>query len=106
MDAEQAARSLSSYRRNVEAQTGKTIEQIFALLKTAGAKTHSEMVNYLKSDLKLGHGHASFVVGAFKNAAFAKASEKAVAEDERPLKRARAKKAPAKAAATKPAKKK
>jgi ATP:corrinoid adenosyltransferase len=107
MDAEKSAKYLSTYRKSIEASTGKTLAQIHAALKKSGAGTHTEMVNFLKSDLKLGHGHANFVVHTMKNAEFGARAEQAAATDTRPAKKAPAKKTPPKkAAAKKPAKKK
>lgn len=100
MDAEKAAKYLATYRRSVETQTGKTIAQLHAALKASGAATHTEMVNVLKRDFDLGHGHANFVVQTLKNPGFGTASERALAADKR------ADKAAAKAAAKKPAAKK
>jgi hypothetical protein len=46
-----------SYIANITKKTGKTPEEIWDLLKEAGA-----IVSWLKTNLDLGHGHAMAIV--------------------------------------------
>jgi len=55
-----------SYLANITQKTGKTPEEIAAMLKSAGALTAKakagEIVAWLKEHLDLGHGHAMALV--------------------------------------------
>jgi predicted transport protein len=64
--------SLQAYLDNIQAKTGKTPQDFLALADKkgylkVGVKT-SEIVNWLKTDYGLGHGHAMAIVLTFKNA--------------------------------------
>lgn len=52
--------------RNLEAKTGKTLDQWVALVKKLGDKKHGEVVAHLKEQHGLGHGYANLVVHAAK----------------------------------------
>ena len=52
--------------RNLEAKTGKTLDQWVALVKKLGDKKHGEVVAHLKEQHGLGHGYANLVVHASK----------------------------------------
>lgn len=51
---------------NLEAKTGKTLDQWVALVKKLGDKKHGEVVAHLKEQHGLGHGYANLVVHASK----------------------------------------
>ncbi len=64
--------TLQAYLDNIQAQTGKTPEDFIRLaekkgLLREGVKT-SEIVNWLKQDYGLGHGHAMAIVLMIQNA--------------------------------------
>lgn len=52
--------------RNLEAKTGKTLDQWVALVKKLGDKKHGEVVSHLKGQHGLGHGYANLIVHASK----------------------------------------
>jgi len=61
--------TFKAYLDNIKAQTGKTPEDFVALAKKKGlvkdgkvAAKHGEIVMWLKSEFKLGHGHANAIV--------------------------------------------
>ena len=45
--------------QNIQKKTGKTLEELVALVKTSGLTKHSEIRDMLKRDLGLGHGDAN-----------------------------------------------
>ncbi len=62
--------SYQSYLDNIEKQTSKTPNEIISLLKEQGFTSETktgEVVTFLKSELKIGHGHAMAMAGVFKN---------------------------------------
>ena len=54
-------KALQTQIRNIEARTGKTLEQLIALVKGSGLGKHGEIVAMLKADLGLGHGDANTI---------------------------------------------
>ena len=64
-----ATMTYKAYLDNIKAQTGKTPEDFVALAKKKGlvkdgkvVAKHGEIVTWLKSEFKLGHGHANAIV--------------------------------------------
>lgn len=53
---------------NIEKRTGKTLKQLFAVLKKSGLEKHGELVKMLKQDLGMGHGDANTLVHTFRKA--------------------------------------
>ena len=47
--------------KNLEAKTGKSIEQWVEIARSAGTSKHGELVKYLKTKQGLTHGYASLV---------------------------------------------
>ena len=67
--------SFQAYLDNIKSKTGKTIDDFKKLAETKGFIAKGELVptvkameivNWLKNDFKLGHGHAMAVYTAFK----------------------------------------
>ncbi|MEO7326938.1 MAG: DUF5655 domain-containing protein [Minicystis sp.] len=54
---------------NIQARTGKTLDQIYAIIRKGGLTKHGEIRDQLKRDLALGHGDANALAHAFFNAA-------------------------------------
>jgi Domain of unknown function (DUF4287) len=59
----------SAYMRNIEAKTGKTSEDLWELATNMGfvkegkiVAAHAQLLNWLKSDIGLGHVHANFII--------------------------------------------
>lgn len=59
---------MQSYLDNIQAKTGKTLDDFKALAQEKGLAKHSEILSWLKSDFGLGHGHASAVTHLLLNA--------------------------------------
>jgi len=52
----------ASYFPSIEKQYGKPIEHWFKLLDTVSDRRHMEQVAFLKTQHKMGHGHANALV--------------------------------------------
>ena len=57
----------ASYFPSIEKKYGFPISHWFDLLKSQKALKHMEMVAWLKSEHKMGHGHANALVAHFRN---------------------------------------
>jgi hypothetical protein len=49
---------------NIQSKTGKSLDELTALVKKSGLTKHGEIRDYLKSELGLGHGDANALVHA------------------------------------------
>lgn len=56
----------ASYFPSIEAKYGKKIDEWMKILKKAKIEKHMEMVNFLKNEHGMGHGHANALVAAFR----------------------------------------
>ncbi|MGE3077297.1 MAG: DUF4287 domain-containing protein [Dehalococcoidia bacterium] len=52
----------ASYFPSIEKKYGRTISEWKALIRANPAKKHMELVNWLKSEHGMGHGHANALV--------------------------------------------
>lgn len=59
-------KALQTQLANIETRTGKTLKQLFAVLKKAKLEKHGEMVKFLKAELSMGHGDANTVVAMYR----------------------------------------
>ncbi|WTM65750.1 DUF4287 domain-containing protein [Humidisolicoccus flavus] len=55
-----------SYFPSIEAKYGKTIPEWFDIIHACELSKHMEIVNWLKSEHGLGHGHANALVAAVR----------------------------------------
>lgn len=51
---------------NIQIRTGKTIENLLAIVGSCGLAKHGERVAYLKDEVGMGHGDANLIVHLFK----------------------------------------
>ncbi len=51
---------------NLQKKTGKSLDELFAVLRAGGLAKHGEMVSMLKATLDMGHGDANLVVHLFR----------------------------------------
>ena len=49
---------------NIQKKTGKSLDQLAAIIKKSGLTKHAEIRDYLKRELELGHGDANTLVHA------------------------------------------
>ncbi len=54
-------KALATQVRNIESRTGKSLEELKALVRSSGLAKHGEVVGMLKRDLSLGHGDANTI---------------------------------------------
>lgn len=66
MSAEEKVKGPASYFPSIEKTYGQPIAHWMQVLKDAGPLKHMELVSLLKSEHKLGHGHANALVAWFK----------------------------------------
>lgn len=62
MDSTDKVKGPASYFPSIEKKYGQPVEHWFAVLRAAGALKHMELVNLLKAEHGLGHGHANALV--------------------------------------------
>ncbi|WP_263772819.1 DUF4287 domain-containing protein [Propionivibrio soli] len=55
----------ASYFPSIEKKYGQPVEHWFEILREAGKRKHMELVNLLKSEHGLGHGHANALVAYY-----------------------------------------
>ena len=60
--------TLQGYLDTIKAKTGKTPADFLALAQKQGLSTHAELLNWLKTDFGLGHGHANAIILTIRNA--------------------------------------
>lgn len=70
-------KALATQVKNIEARTGKSLDQLIAHIRASGLKKHSEVVGMLKGDFSLGHGDANTIAHFAKQADEASASSSA-----------------------------
>ena len=55
--------------QNIQTRTGKTLDELFALIRESGLSKHGEIREMLKRDLSLGYGDANALAAAFLKSA-------------------------------------
>jgi len=65
MSKEEKVKGPASYFPSIEKTYGMPIEHWMEIIKKAGPLKHMELVTLLKSDHKLGHGHANALVAHY-----------------------------------------
>ena len=62
MTQEQAVKGPASYFPSIEKTYGQPVSYWFTIIQAAGNLKHMELVSLLKTEHKLGHGHANALV--------------------------------------------
>lgn len=65
MAAEPKVKGPASYFPSIEKTYGKPMNYWFDIVKKAGPLKHMELVNVLKTEHQIGHGHANAIVAYF-----------------------------------------
>ncbi len=68
--------------KNIQTKTGKTLDQLYALIKKSGLAKHGEIRDMLKKDLSLGHGDANTVVHFYMKSTQPAAAQASVASSD------------------------
>jgi hypothetical protein len=55
-------KAVATQLQNIQTKTGKTLDQLYALIRKSGLTKHGEIRDMLKKDLGMGHGDANTVV--------------------------------------------
>ena len=55
-------KAFETQRKNIQTKTGKTLEQLAAILRKSGLTKHGELRDFAKRELGLGHGDANTLV--------------------------------------------
>ena len=58
--------ALSTQIENLQARSGKTLDELYRILRDSGVDKHGQMRNLLKSELGMGHGDANTVATLFR----------------------------------------
>ena len=61
-------KALESQLKNMQARAGKSLEELFAIIRKSGLGKFGEIRDMLKRDLGMGHGDANTLVHAYVNA--------------------------------------
>lgn len=59
MNAKNPNQGPASYFLSIEERSGRPVEEWFALIDASGLTKQTEVVNWLKAEHGLGHGHAN-----------------------------------------------
>ncbi len=62
MESDKKVKGPASYFPSIEKTYGKPVSHWFDILDSIKDKKHMEQVAYLKSEYKIGHGHANALV--------------------------------------------
>jgi hypothetical protein len=54
--------------QNIQTRTGKSLDELFALIRESGPAKHGQILQMLKRDLGMGHGDANALAGAYLKA--------------------------------------
>jgi hypothetical protein len=60
-------KAVETQLKNIQTKTGKTLNQLYAIIKKSGLAKHGEMRDMLKNELGMGHGDANTVVHFYMN---------------------------------------
>jgi hypothetical protein len=58
-------KSLETQLKNIQTKTGRTLEQIYDLVRTSGRARHGEIRDFLKEELSLGFGDANTLANLY-----------------------------------------
>jgi len=58
-------KALETQLQNIQTRTGKTLDELYALIRKSGLTKHGEIRDLLKRDLGMGHGDANTLVHFF-----------------------------------------
>jgi hypothetical protein len=62
-------KAIETQLKNIQTRTGKSLEELYAILQQSGLAKHGELRDRLKKDLGMGHGDANTVVHMYLKSA-------------------------------------
>ncbi|MCA9063059.1 MAG: DUF4287 domain-containing protein [Planctomycetaceae bacterium] len=62
----QIDKAVETQLRNLQTRCGKSLEELFAIIRKSGLSRHGEIRDMLKRDLEMGHGDANTLVHVFR----------------------------------------
>jgi len=62
-------KAVETQLKNIQTKSGKTLDQLYALIRKSGLAKHGEIRDMLKKDLGMGHGDANTVVHFYMKSA-------------------------------------
>ena len=68
-------KALETQLKNIQTRTGKTLDELYAIIRKSGLTKHGEIRDMLKRDLGMGHGDANTLVHVILKSDGASASE-------------------------------
>ena len=74
-------KALETQIKNIQTRAGKTLDQLYAIIRKSGLSKHGEIRDMLKNDLKMGHGDANTLVHIYLKADSPGGTEPAASED-------------------------
>jgi len=69
-----ADKAVETQLTNIQTKTGKTLDQLYALVRKSGLTKHGEIRDMLKKELGMGHGDANTVVHFYMKSTEARAA--------------------------------
>ena len=70
-------KAIDTQLKNIQARTGKSLAELYDILRKSGLAKHGEMRDLLKSDLDMGHGDANTLVHMYLKSVTADAASPA-----------------------------
>src|ERR1700754_4865772 len=58
-------KAIETQLKNIQTKTGKTLEQLYGIIRKSGLAKHGDIRDMLKKDLAMGHGDANTLVHMF-----------------------------------------
>jgi hypothetical protein len=62
-------KALETQLKNIQARTGKTLAELYAIIRRSGLGKHGEIRDMLKREMKMGHGDANTLVSFYLKSA-------------------------------------
>jgi len=74
-------KALETQIKNIQTRTGKTLDQLYAIIGKSGLSKHGEIRDMLKKDLNMGHGDANTLVHVFLKGESGSGAESSSSDD-------------------------
>jgi len=74
-------KALETQIKNIQTRTGKSLDQLYTIIRKSGLAKHGEIRDMLKNDLQMGHGDANTLVHVYLKAKSGGAAEPASSDD-------------------------